>query len=61
MTARRLLAEHYHRNTSLPLLTACTACKRKWLEDEVTQRCVWCEAAAPTMTIPVAEREWAAP
>ena len=54
MTVRRLLStQSYQRTTTLPLLTACTGCKRQWLEAVATPKCVWCNEAARTMTIAV--------
>lgn len=56
MTTRRILAESF-RTTALTMLTACTKCRRKWLEDEITPKCVWCDGAN-TMTITVGDTIW---
>ncbi len=57
MTRRLISKENAQRGTTLPLLTACTKCRQKWLEDSVTKICVFC-AGGKTLTIPVGEAVW---
>ncbi len=60
MTRRLISKENFQRGTKLPLLTACTKCRQKWLEDSVTTICVFCKGDEPgkTITIPVGDARW---
>ncbi len=59
MTRRLISNENHQRGTKLPILTACTKCRRKWLEDSVTTVCVFCNAGGQTISVPVGEKSWA--
>ncbi len=58
MTRRLISKESHQRGTKLPLLTACTKCRRKWLEDSITLVCVFCKEKGKTISLTIGTAHW---